>query len=648
MCLFGSAPSSAYQRPGATEIVSVKADGSSSGTDGGTWLSSHVSKNGRFVVFETGESLVPEDLGAVDIYVHDRKLHKTQLVSARSDGSKLALDINGAWTPSMTPDGRFVAFQTANALEETDTNLASDIYVRDLKLGTTELVSIASDGSPATQPLDDHSSAEPSISADGRYVAFTSKASDLVDGDTAGYPDSFVHDRETGETIRASLSDDEREPEGGSSWTNISGNGRFVVFQNGDRSLDPNHQAEALAGLYVRDLKEGTTEWALPGGLPDAEGQAISADGRYITFNSFWNFYVPNDTNIPPLWGIDIYVYDRQTKRTERVSVSSYGEEGDHSSTDAKISGDGRYVTFESQASNFFKGDTSAEGFPNYDYDAFIHDRLTGVTELVSIPAGGGQTPPCPSERAIGQSAYDPAPSWGGRFVSFTSCSDGLDVRDSNGNFDIFVRDRGLEVGATHAPKRAPSLEGVPTFSSKGVGVLIDDQSDVATHGLGRGAEILWAVLAHRPNYSDLFVKIDIDRMPGPRGVLTAFPSAGDPSVLYGLRFEVNDVDYELRIAKQASGSGPLEPAFGLFKCASRQSGKLTSDGGNSPTDCSQAARLKGGYGTVGESVVAAIPLDAIGLEDGGRIENAIAYSAIGTYWQGPVATLDSVLATSD
>ena len=261
-CTAALAGSAEARRPGLTERVSLRSDGTDPGTEADNTLSSHVSRDGRYVVFETNERLAPQDLVPTrDVYIRDRLRQTTELVSVGSEGAQARIpSVAGSWTPSMTPDGRFVVFYTLNPLVPGDTNLATDIYVRDVKRGLTERVSVDSDGNQTLLPIDDHNSVEPSISNDGRLVAFTSAASDLVEDDTNGADDTFVHDRATGETIRASVADDERQAQGTSSWSNISGNGRFVLFHHADKTLGPGYGAApdytlggTLVGLWMRD-----------------------------------------------------------------------------------------------------------------------------------------------------------------------------------------------------------------------------------------------------------------------------------------------------------------------------------------------------------------------------------------------------------
>jgi Tol biopolymer transport system component len=292
----------------------------------------------------------------------------TTRVSVASDGTQGNGDSGDSGT-SISADGRFVAFYSdASDLVPGDTNTASDVFVHDRQTGQTTRVSVASDGTQGN-----YESRYPSISADGRFVAFDSSASNLVPGDTNGYRDVFVHDRQTGQTTRVS----------------VSGDGT-----------------------------QGNSNTGFP------YGPSVSADGRFVAFDSSASNLVPADTN-----GYrDVFVHDRQTGETTRVSVSSNGTQGDSGSYDPSISADGRFVAFYAYASNLVFGDT------NGLEDIFVHDRQTGVTERVSAPTtGGGQSK--------GESYY-PSISADGRYVAFWSYASNLVLGDTNGCDDVFVRDR--------------------------------------------------------------------------------------------------------------------------------------------------------------------------------------------------------------
>jgi Tol biopolymer transport system component len=284
----------------------------------------------------------------------------TERVSIEGASQQSNADSDSA---SISGDGRFVAFASrATDLVVGDTNQSVDVFVRDRQTGSTERVSVNSQGAQAAAG----GGASPAISADGRFVAFVSASSDLVPGDTNGVADVFVHDRTTGATERVSV---------------------------------------GSAGRQANRLSR----------LP-----AISADGRFVAFESAATNLVAGDNN----GAVDVFVRDRQTGTTERVSVDAAGQEGNGASDSAAISADGRIVAFESAASNLVAGDADAAE------DVFVRDRQTGTTEAVSSDGGN----------PVG-GLLAPAVSGDGRFVAFTS-SFAFVNNDTNGALDVFVRDR--------------------------------------------------------------------------------------------------------------------------------------------------------------------------------------------------------------
>ena len=289
---------------------------------------------------------------------------------------------------------------------------------------TTERVSIATGGGQAIGG----NSYPPAISADGRFVVFSSTATNLVSGDTNGYGDIFVHDRQTGTTERVSVATGGGQGTGGASYDPaISADGRFVAFYSLATNL-VSGDTNGAADVFVHDRQTGTTERvsvATGGGQANGGSYipAISADGRFVAFYSFATDLVGADTN----GFVDIFVHDRQTGTTERVSVATGGGQVTGSSYNPAISADGRFVAFESEASGFVSGDTNAA------YDVFVHDRQTGTTERASVSTGGGQAT---------ADSYSGAISADGRFVAFHSVATNLVGGDTNGAADVFVHDR--------------------------------------------------------------------------------------------------------------------------------------------------------------------------------------------------------------
>ncbi|MBI3930042.1 MAG: hypothetical protein HY319_31170 [Armatimonadetes bacterium] len=369
---------------GVTERVSVTNAGGQPNHDS---VRGGLSPNGRFVVFASRASnLVAGDTnGRPDIFVRDRQLGTTTIISVASDESLSNGDATlGGVTESagVTDDGRFVVFEnTASNLAGTDTNGVRDVFMRDTQApGTTELISVkAGGGNQAGNGV----SFWASMSNDARYVAFESSASDLVAGDTNGVIDCFVRDRQTGTTVRISVSSGGVEGDKRSVRPFISANGRFVAFLSDATNLVPGDTNGGF-DVFVRDLVNGTTSrvsvatgggQSAGGGLwnpPEAPANyllccSISGDGRYVSFDSTASDLVAGDTNrVPPRSGIDSFVHDRLTQQTIRVSLGPTGNEANHDAGVPCISDDGRYVVFTSLASNL-----TVPAQPGFLFDVF-------------------------------------------------------------------------------------------------------------------------------------------------------------------------------------------------------------------------------------------------------------------------------------
>jgi Tol biopolymer transport system component len=325
---------------------------------------------------------------------------------------------------SISADGRLVAFRSgASNLVSGDTNQCLDIFVRDRISGITERVSVATGGAQANGD-----SYPPVISADGRFVAFESLATNLVAGDTNNVPDVFVHDRITGTTERVSVDSAGMEADCYSASPSISADGRLVAFASCAANLVAG-DTNADFDVFLRDRVTGTTELVSVNSagaqMNDWTGwPSISADGRYVALWSDASNAVAGDTN----GDADVFVRDRVSGTTERVSVDSNGLEANDSSDFPWISADGRFVAFTSVASNLVAGDTNGEG------DAFVHDRVSGTTERANVDFAGAQS-------AYGSTPF-PALSGDGRFVVFGSAAPNLVAGDSNAVPDVFVHDR--------------------------------------------------------------------------------------------------------------------------------------------------------------------------------------------------------------
>ncbi len=324
---------------------------------------------------------------------------------------------------SVSSDGRYVAFESsASNLVDDDTNGRKDIFVYDRDTNTIELASVANDGTQANRDC-----TKACINADGRYVAFESSATNLVPGDTNGRKDIFVYDRDADTIELVSLADNGTQGNATSSNPCISSDGGFVAFQSFAYNL-VSGDTNGTSDVFVYDRNTDTIERvsvADDGTQGDAASSSpcISIDGLYVAFESSAENLVEGDTNE----SIDVFVYDRNANVIERVSLTASCGQSNGNSSDASISADGRFVAFESYATNLIPGDTNGKN------DIFVYDRDTDTIEMVSVSNEGIQ----------GLVTSDnPSISGDGRYVSFDSAASNLVPQDTNGNRDIFVYDR--------------------------------------------------------------------------------------------------------------------------------------------------------------------------------------------------------------
>jgi Tol biopolymer transport system component len=405
---------------GATDRVSVSSTGVQANGESHLDLRpDEISADGRFVAFVANASnLVPGDTNKMnDVFVRDLAAGTTDRVSLSSTGGQG----NGhSFEPSLSADGRFVAFaSSATNLVPGDTNNRADVFVRDRQLGTTERVSVSTAGGQA-----DARCTTPAISATGRFVVFQSISGKLVAGDTNTHSDIFVHDRATGRTTRVSISSTRAQANSASIYPSISDDGRYVAFVSRASNLvsgDTNRHAD----MFVRDRARARTgRVSISSSRRQGNGDAligmISGNGLVVAFESDATNLVPGDTNGVP----DIFVRNRAKAVTRRASVSASGVQTNAEANNPAVSADGTRIAFHSNATNLVRGDTNGTS------DVFVRDRLAGTTRRVSVTSAGGQAD---------DGSLWPGISDDGRLVPFISDATNLVPGDTNMSPDVFV-----------------------------------------------------------------------------------------------------------------------------------------------------------------------------------------------------------------
>lgn len=326
-----------------------------------------------------------------------------------------------SFNPSISAHGQYTAFESeASNLVCGDANFASDIFFHSQITGMTYLISAHTSGAQGNDE-----SHRPSITPDGSYIAFDSIADNLVSDDNNDTWDVFIHNILSGSTKRISVDQYGQDPAGGSSAPSISEDGRFVAFQSSAWDLVPG-DTNAKNDIFVRDRHLDQTVRVSISSSGDQTDEdcswpSISPDGRYVAFESYATNLVANDTN----YDKDIFVHDTKTGQTVRVSVDSAGVEANHKSEYACMASHG-LVAFDSLASNLVPGDSG--GYR----DIFVHDLATSQTVRVSVNASGVE--------GKGDS-FNPAITPDGRFVTFCSAAHNLVSGDYNKMMDIFVHD---------------------------------------------------------------------------------------------------------------------------------------------------------------------------------------------------------------
>lgn len=488
-----------------------------------------LSGDGRYVLFQSDASnLIAVDNNTVtDVFLHDRNDASTVRVSVETGGAQA----NGASiNPSLSADGNLVLFEAiaTNLIGAADTNNVADVYRRDRTAANTSRISLPDVAGPFAVAGNGDSAMsfhdKPQISADGRFVVFQSSASNLFEGDSNGATqDVLLFDRNSATLELISVSTAGVQGNNQSSSPSISADGRYVAFESAATNLAAG-DADGITDIFVRDrtLTTTTLHSRSTGGTKGnlaSDSASISSDGRYVTFRSSANNLVAGDT----VGQSDIFVHDRDTAITTRVSVDSSGIQGNSFSGSPSISGDGRHVAFASSASNLATGDT------NGVQDIFVHDRTTLATTLVSIDSGGVQS---------NSDADRPSLSADGSRIAFDSTATNLVPGDTNARQDVFLRD--LAAGTTSRVSISSSgVQGsrdsyYPAISADGNTVVFATQStnlsslgnpntnlQIVARDVSRSVTTLISVDTERnlDNSSSVFSSISAD------GVWVAFDS---------------------------------------------------------------------------------------------------------------------------
>lgn len=359
-----------------------------------------------------------------DLFIHDTKTRETSLASLSGNPTH----------PSISAAGRFIAFESGNInLVPSDTNSASDTFVYDTETSVISRVSVASNGTEA-----DQASFDPSISGDGSKIAFESWASNLSNQEfyRFGQSEIFVHDSMTGETKQVSTDKDGTDSNSFSRNPAISADGRWVAFESGASNFSAaGFDSNATVDIYVKNLESGEIKWAsrsTNGAQTEYQGDGshsptISGEGRYVAFSSKSKILIDleqllNGTD-------DIFLHDTQTAETVLLTKAFDGGETNGPSTDPSISDNGRYVAFKSEATNLIETDT------NESSDIFVHDTWTDQTKRVSVAADGTEA----NYLSTTGNHNNMEISGDGRYVVFDSFGDNLVDMEIQSNGAVFT-----------------------------------------------------------------------------------------------------------------------------------------------------------------------------------------------------------------
>jgi Tol biopolymer transport system component len=439
----------------AAAAQTVTRESVSTGGTEGNKLSSDaiISYTGRYLVFDSdATNLVAVDTNLFrDVFLKDTQTGSLTMISVSSAGVQ-GNALSSVQRPGIvSDDGQFVAFySSASNLVAGDTNLVRDVFLRDTVNSTTTMVSVSTGG-----VIGNALSSGPSMSGDGKLIAFYSSASNLIAGDTNLVRDVFLRNLTTNTTTRVSVSSAGVEGNGESSGPVISHDGRYVAFYSSATNL-VGGDTNAFRDCFVRDLQTNTTtrvsvSTAGVQGDKLSSDPCLSADGRYVAFYSDATNLVSGDTNAVR----DVFLRDRQLNTTIRVSLSTGNVQGNARSETQAISGDGKFVAFDSDATNLVAGDV------NLVRDTFLRDVTASTTILVNADANGVHGNATSANATL---------SSDGKLIAFGSNASNLVAGDTNLVEDIFLRDQnpGCPAPIVYCTAKVNSLACTPSISLTG------------------------------------------------------------------------------------------------------------------------------------------------------------------------------------
>lgn len=370
----------------------------------------------------------------------------TNASSVQPNGDTPASSVTDTSSPALSLDGLSIAYSSdATNLVSGDTNGVADVFVRTLSTRKVVRASVSSSGAQANG-----ASYSPSLSVDGRFVAFVSTATNLVSGDANGVADVFLRDLKTKKTTRVSVASNGDEADGPSTAPFVSLFGRWVTFESAATNLGSN-DFNGLADAFIRDTTRKTTVRIAPPAFEQiapefnlalwTDNATISYDGRYVAFTRGATGYVPVSNPATTPAGLDTFVLDRVEKKTYHIPVPPYASRlpsgqiftcrpmSDH----PIISADGRYVALEAWSACEFRHALVRN--PVDPKDILLWDLWAPKTVGYASSNSWGQ--------AGDGDSYDPRISANGHVVAFTSDATNLVAGDTNNQSDIFVHDYG-------------------------------------------------------------------------------------------------------------------------------------------------------------------------------------------------------------